>query len=410
MQQTFRNRQGHELATRIDLPADGQPAAWAIFAHCFTCSKNLQVVGTIARALTDRRIGVMRFDFTGLGASQGEFAATNFSSNISDIVDAAAWLEENYAAPSLLVGHSLGGAAVLHAADTIPSVRAVATLGAPARPAHVEHLIEDAKEEIIEEGEAIVSLAGRRFTIRKQFLDDIAEARTEQVVARLGRPLLIMHSPIDETVGIDNAADLYGWAKHPKSFVSLDTADHLLTDRDDAEYAGRVIGTWVERYVEIPEEIAAIDADPKDNRIVVRTGKEGFRTDVLASGHTLVADEPASVGGTETGPTPYDLLVAGLGACTSMTLRMYADRKGWPLEEVTVRLRHSKVHCEDCEENASGRKPKIDEITREIELAGPLDDLQRSRLLEIADRCPVHRTLESEIRVVTELVGSDSPV
>ena len=301
------------------------------------------------------------------------------------------------------MGHSLGGAAVLQAAGRIDSIRAVATIGAPAEPGHVRHLLEDSAEEIERTGEACVLLGGRTFTIRKQFLDDLEETRMEETLRTLGRPLLILHSPIDEIVGIDNARKLYDRAKHPKSFISLDTADHLLSDRKDAEYAGRVIGTWAGRYVDVPEEMKAIDEATDDNRVVVRTGAEGFRTEILASGHTIVADEPVSLGGTDTGATPYDLLVAGLGSCTSITLRMYADRKGWPLEEIIVRLRHSKVHVADGVGADDSNARKIDRIEREIELLGELSDDQRARLRAIADRCPVHRTLESDIEVHTSL-------
>ena len=399
---SFTNRTNLSLSARVDLPADGTPVAWAIFAHCFTCSKNLSAVGAISSALTEERIGVLRFDFTGLGGSEGEFSQTNFSSNVDDLVDAATWLTENYAAPSILVGHSLGGAAVLQAAKQIGSIDAVATIGAPSEPGHVRHLLEDSTEEIERNGKARVLLGGREFTIRKQFLDDLDEATMERTVRSLGCPLLILHSPVDNTVGIENARQLYEWAKHPKSFVSLDTADHLLNDRADANYAGRVIGTWAGRYVEIPEEMRKVDEAADDNRVVVRTGKQGYRTEILASGHAVVADEPVSLGGTDTGPTPYDLLVSGLGSCTSITLRMYADRKGWPVDEIIVRLRHAKVHMEDGADGNEGSL-KIDQIEREIELVGDLDDAQRARLLSMADRCPVHRTLESDIQIVTSL-------
>ncbi len=292
---------------------------------------------------------------------------------------------------------------MLQAAAKIESIEAVATIGAPAEPEHVKHLLEDSTEEIERNGAARVVLGGREFTIRKQFLDDLEATSMEKRVRTLGHPLLILHSPIDETVGIENARHLYDWAKHPKSFVSLDTADHLLSEPADALYAGRVIGTWAGRYVSVAEELQAIDTSPEDNRVVVRTGAEGYRTEILASGHTIVADEPTSLGGTDTGATPYDLLVAGLGSCTSITLRMYADRKGWPLEEIVVRLRHSKVHVTDGVGSADSSTMKIDQIEREIELGGDLSDDQRARLRAIADRCPVHRTLESDIQIVTTM-------
>lgn len=404
----FDNGRGHRLAARLDLPVDGAPAAWALFAHCFTCTKNLRAVGNISTALNRERIAVMRFDFTGLGESEGDFSETNFSSNVEDLVAAADYLREAYGGPSILIGHSLGGAAVLQGAARMPTVKAVATIGAPFDPEHVTKLLQSSIEEIEQKGEAEVLLAGRPFTIRKQFLDDLDRANMEEKIGNLDRPLLILHAPLDNTVGIDNAALIFHAARHPKSFVSLDQADHLLTDEADSLYAGSLIASWARRYVEMPEEIVRIEADPTDNRVAVRTGSEGYRTDILAGGHALIADEPVSVGGTNTGPTPYDYLVSALGSCTSMTLRMYADHKKWPLESVTVRLRHEKVHKEDCETDVEGGKNgKIDRIEREIELEGPLDEEQRKRLLQIADRCPVHRTLHGEIRVDTRLKEAD---
>jgi len=401
----FPGSQGAKLAARLELPLGGEPRAWALFAHCFTCSKNLKAAVHVTRALARERYGVLRFDFTGLGESEGDFADTNFSSNVDDLVAAGRFLEdEKGEGPSLLVGHSLGGAAVLHAAAQLPSVQAVATIGAPAEPSHVLQHVEDSREEIEERGEAQVTLAGRSFTIRRQFLHDLEGARMEEVVGKLDRALLFFHSPIDTVVGIENAARLYGMAKHPKSFVSLDDADHLLSDEADSRYVGRVLAAWAARFLGTLEPEADPEELYEEDRVVVRTGEEGFRSDVVARGHPLVADEPVSVGGTDEGPTPYDLLLAGLGACTSMTLRMYADRKGWPLEEVTVRLRHRKIHAQDCEEDCGGGTARLDEITREIELRGDLDEERRARLIEIGGRCPVHRTLEGEVRVVTREV------
>lgn len=400
---TFDNGRGQKLAARLDFPVDSAPAAWALLAHCFTCTKNLKAVGNITAALNRERIAVLRFDFTGLGESEGDFADTNFSSNVEDLLAAADYLAQNWQAPSILIGHSLGGAAVLQAASRVPSAKAVATLGAPADPAHVSHLIESSVEEIEENGVATVRIAGRPFTIRKQFLDDLQDTRMEERIGSLHRALLVLHAPLDETVGVDNAARIFHAAKHPKSYVSLDTADHLLTNEADSRYAGSVIAAWARRYIEIPEETSRIEADPADNRIVVQTGESGYRTEILANGHALIADEPISVGGTNTGPTPYDYLVAALGACTSMTLRMYADHKKWPLEEVTVRLHHAKVHKQDSSDDAEGKGEKIDRIDREIELSGPLDEEQKQRLLEIADRCPLHRTLHGEVEVLSSL-------
>ena len=398
---TFENEQGEPLAGRLDLPADGEPAAYALFAHCFTCTKNLQAVGRISRALVGEGIAVLRFDFTGLGESEGDFSETTFSSNVGDLVAAARFLERERRAPELLVGHSFGGAAVLQAAEHLPDVRAVATVAAPYDPEHVTNLFEaDELGEIRQKGEAVVNLGGRPFKIKQEFLDDLKAGGAEKIIHDLGRPLLIFHSPVDQTVGIENAALLFQAAKHPKSFVSLDHADHLLSDEADARYVGAMLAAWARKYLPARQEQTE-DAEADGNVVVVRN-EEGFRTDVLAGGFALVADEPPQAGGTDAGPTPYDYLVAGLGACTVMTLRMYAERKGWPLGTVTARLRHEKVHATDCAE-CETKEGKIDRIERELEITGDLDDEQRQRLLEIADRCPVHRTLESEVRVETTL-------
>ena len=396
---TFENEQGDKLAARLDLPVDGEPVACALFAHCFTCTKNLKAVGHISQALTQQGVAVLRFDFTGLGESEGDFADTTFSSNIGDLVAAARFLEKERQAPEILIGHSLGGAAVLHAAEHLPDVRAVATIAAPYDPEHVTNLFAESLEEIKEEGEANINLGGRPFTIKQAFLDDLKTRHVEKRIQDLGRPLLVFHSPVDKTVGIENARLIFEAAKHPKSFVSLDHADHLLSDEADAIYVGAMLGAWARKYLPEHQE-ATKHAEADDNVVVVRNEKGGFRTEMLANGFPLVADEPPSVGGTNTGPTPYDYLVAGLGACTAMTLRMYADRKKWPLETVLVRLRHKKIHASDCE-HCEADDGKIDRIERELDLAGDLDETQRERLREIADRCPVHRTLEGEIDVQT---------
>ena len=403
----FPNTHGQLLSAEIDLPPDRRPVAWVIVAHCFTCSKDLRSVERISCALTEHRFGVLRFDFTGLGASEGDFSETDFSSNVDDLVAAADWLAGRggeHQAPAILVGHSLGGAAVLQAAGRIPSIRAVATIAAPADPNHVKGLLQEDLEQIEEKGAARVNLAGREFLVRKDFLDDLETTRMEKTVRELDRPLLILHSPIDAIVGIENAAELYDWARHPKSFVSLDTADHLLSNGEDADYVGTVIGAWAERYVEVPPETKAIDETPDDNRIVAQTGASGYRTELLANGHSLVADEPESLGGTNAGPTPYDLLAAALASCTSITLRMYADRKEWPVTGIVVRVRHTKVHPDDVREEDADTVRKIDRLDREIELQGDLNQSQRDRMLKIANMCPVHRTLEGEIEVTTAMV------
>ncbi len=404
---SFPGSDGQELAARLDRP-DGPPRAYALFAHCFTCSKDIFAAQRIAAGLAARGIAVLRFDFTGLGHSEGEFANTNFSSNIQDLLAAADHLRARFAAPKLLIGHSLGGAAVLAAAGDIAECEAVATIGAPADPEHVARHFTGKRAEIEARGAAEVELAGRPFRIKKQFLEDIAAQRLSDRIAGLRRALLIFHAPRDETVGIDNASAIFRAAKHPKSFVSLDDADHLLRRQEDAVYLAEVLAAWAGRYLQTGE-VMPESAQPgvPAGCVVVRETGEGFLSQHIAAGpHHLRADEPASLGGDDSGPTPYDLLLAALGACTSMTMRMYARRKKWPLDQAQVTLSHEKVHAEDCAD-CEHKDRKIDRIERRIRLDGQLDDSQRSKLLEIADKCPVHRTLHGEIRVVTEEDVSD---
>jgi putative redox protein len=393
----FENPEGDALAARLDLPDGESPCAFALFAHCFTCSKDLRAVGAISRALNRHGIAVLRFDFTGLGESEGDFADTNFSSNIDDLVVAAEFLEEHYEAPRILVGHSLGGAAVLQAAHRLDSVQAVSTIGAPYDPEHVTRHLDDAVEDIKAKGEARITLAGRTFTIRKQFLDDLAATRMEDTIQTLDRALLIFHSPVDRTVGVDNAGRIFQAAKHPKSFISLDDADHLLTNQADAEYVGVVLGAWAEKYVDRSRS----EPIQTEGDVTTRTG-DRYRTEIQAGRHSLVSDEPEDVGGDDAGPSPYDLLLSALGSCTGMTLRMYADRKEWPLDETIVRLTHDKIHAEDCE-HCDTDEGRVDQIEREIEVRGALSEEQRDRLLEIANKCPVHRTLHSEVDVRSSL-------
>lgn len=396
----FTGSQGDALAARLDLPA-GKPRAYALFAHCFTCSKDIFAASRIAGTLTAHGIATLRFDFTGLGASGGEFANTNFSSNVQDLVAAAQYLRDNHEAPKILIGHSLGGAAVLAAAEQVPAAVAVATIGAPADPAHVAENFACDVARIESDGEAEVMLAGRQFTIRKQFLDDIAEQPMKEVIGNMRKALIVFHSPRDEVVDIANAAEIYKAAKHPKSFVSLDDADHLLTRKEDSTYVAGVLAAWVDRY--LPAEGGREPARGEAGEAVVSENGIGrLSQDVTVGAHVFAADEPESVGGADTGPTPYQLLSAALGACTSMTMRLYADRKEWPLERAAVVVRHDKIHAKDCEE-CETREGKVDEFVREIELTGPLDGEQRQRLLEIAEKCPVHRTLHSEVTVKTRL-------
>ena len=397
---TFPGAGGDTLSARLELPPGGKSVATALFAHCFTCTKNIKAAVNISRALARERIAVLRFDFTGLGESEGDFADTNFSSNVADVVAAGRFLEGGLGAPAILVGHSLGGAAVLHAARELDSVEAVATIGAPADPGHVVTHMRDSVEEIEERGEAEVFLGGRPFLIKRQFLEDLSQVRMEEVVRSLGRALLLFHSPVDATVDVDNAARLYGLAKHPKSFVSLDTADHLLSDEEDSKYVGVVLAAWSRKYVDFSGEDEA-DAAAAGERVVTQTVAAGYRTEIAARGHTLLADEPKSVGGDDTGPTPYDLLMAALGSCTGITLRMYADRKGWPLDRIRVSLQHDKMHLHDCADCEEGDH-RVDQVERRILLEGDLSDEQRDRLMEIADRCPVHRTLDAGVRIKTQ--------
>lgn len=393
---SFKNAQGKRLAARLDLPVDEKPIAYAVFAHCFTCTKNFNAVVNINRALARNGIAVLRFDFTGIGESEGDFEETNFSTDVNDLVRAAEFLGENFEAPKLLIGHSLGGAAVLQAAVRIPSVTAVATIAAPFDLADVARHM-SGNEEVQAQGKKTITIAGRKFTITRQFIDDLEKSHMERTIGNLGRALIIFHSPQDEMVGVENAAKIFRAAHHPKSYISLDPADHLLTNRSDSMYVGSVLAAWSRKYISI-EEKEIRSKDPSDNRIVVRTGKMGYQTEITANGHSLIADEPIAQGGADTGPTPYDYLVAALGACSSITLRMYADRKQLPLDSIVVRLRHQKIHAEDCEQ-CETKEGRIDFIEREIELAGPLSDEQRQRLLQIADKCPVHRTLHSEVHV-----------
>jgi len=408
---TFR-AQAAPLAGRLDMP-DAQPQAFALFAHCFTCSKDVLAASRIAQALTGFGIAVLRFDFTGLGGSDGDFANTNFTSNIADLVNAADYLRNNHTAPRILVGHSLGGAAVLAVAEHIPEARAVATIGAPAGTEHLLHLLDESRHEIEETGEAEICMAARPFRIRRQFLEDISNQPQVDRIRRLGAALLVMHSPSDETVGIDNARIIFDAARHPKSFVSLDGADHLLTRAADARFAASMLASWASRYL---DEGAVPSPDSTDSSamagieqgvvVVSENGRGPYAQRITAGRHQLNADEPTPVGH-DTGPSPYDLLLAGLGACTSMTLRMYATRKQWPLESVTVTLRHSRIHAKDCEDCAT-ESGQLDRIDRVIQLSGAVDAEQRRRLIEIADRCPVHRTLHSEVKVRTTLASDDT--
>ncbi|MBU0860746.1 MAG: bifunctional alpha/beta hydrolase/OsmC family protein [Alphaproteobacteria bacterium] len=399
---TFKGHSGDMLAARLDLP-DGPVGATAIFAHCFTCSKDIPAARRIAARLAAKGIAVLRFDFTGLGHSEGEFANTHFSSNVDDLLLAAAYLTDRGMAPSLLVGHSLGGAAVIKAAPQVPGLRAVVTIGAPFAPAHVSNNFGSKLDDIQEHGAATVSLAGRDFTIRKSFIDDISTASLRDALRHLNAALLVLHAPRDATVGIDNASEIFIAAKHPKSFVSLDTADHLITAEEDAKYAADVIATWASRYLDMPKPKAAPQVPQGVTRVSERD-PDGLLQDIAVGGrHQLIADEPVSVGGTDLGPTPYEYLAAGLGACTVMTIRLYARRKGIPLTHAEVDVTHDREHLADCE-NCEERANKTDVFTRHLRFEGDLTEDHRAGLLRIADKCPVHRTLEAVAVIRTQLV------
>jgi len=392
----FSNAKGEQLAAMLDLPL-GKPTAYALFAHCFTCGKDNLAAKRVAERLTIHGVAVLRFDFTGLGSSEGEFANTHFSSNVDDLVAAADHLRKMFAAPTILIGHSLGGCAVLAASHRIAEARAVVTVAAPYDPSHVVGLFKDKVETIREKGEVEVALAGRPFTIKREFLDDVAEQKLNECLTNLHKALLVFHSPTDELVGIGNASHIFGAAKHPKSFVSLNGADHLLSKKSDAVYVANVIAAWAERYLDQPEVMTEAEVDA--GLVLVReTHSEKFQQEILSGPHRLLADEPVKQGGLDSGPGPYDFLLAGLGACTSMTIRLYADFKKLPLDNVSVRLSHGKIHVKDCE-TCDTKVSMVDHIERAITLEGALDAEQRKKLMEIADKCPVHKTLESKIDI-----------
>jgi len=418
---TFKNKQGLELAGLLEKPADSLPIrSYAMFAHCFTCGKDIAAASRIARALTRFGIAVFRFDFTGLGNSDGDFGNTNFSSNVDDLLAAYSMLEQDFQAPQLLIGHSLGGAAILSAADRMPQVKALATIGAPATADHVQHLFHCSMEELADKGKAEVSIGLRKFTIQKQLIDDLQQHGGTDHIANLRRPLIIFHSPIDTIVPVDEAAKIFMAAKHPKSFVSLDDADHLLVNAKDAEFVAQTLASWADRYIDAspvetdagqnkPSTKVSTDAtaqlvkDLKSGEVLVTEKDQKFLRGLFTRDHQLLSDEPTSYGGSNLGSTPYDLLLMALGSCTSMTIRMYANHKRITLDDINVRLNHERIHSDDCAD-CDGLTGKIERITREIELKGDLTEAQRKRLIEIADRCPVHLSLENDLVVRTKEV------
>lgn len=396
----FKNADGLLLSARLEQPVDKQPLAYAIFAHCFTCTKNLVAVTNISRALTAKGIAVLRFDFTGLGESEGDFAETNFSSNVQDLLYAAEHLATNYTAPTIIVGHSLGGAAVLMAAGQIPSIKAVATVGAPADPPHVKHLFQNSLEEIESTGEAVVSLSGRPFKIKKQFIDDLEGTDLASRLKAMKKPLLILHSPQDEIVDISNAEKIYINAMHPKSYISLDGADHLLSSKEDSLYVGSMIASWAARYIHLSAEAPDLTTD---RQVVVRNEKQhGFLSEIMANGHYMLADEPTEIGGSDLAGTPYDLLLGALGACTAITIRMYATHKKIDLEEVKVHMTREKRHAADAD-NTDDPMGKIEFIDLDLELHGNLSEEERQGILRIAHKCPVHKTLVNGLTVHANL-------
>ena len=395
------NRKGLKLQAYLELPANQKPNHFAIFAHCFSCNSNFNAVKNISRSLSNHGFGVLRFDFTGLGRSEGEFAESHFSANVEDLLDVSAFLEKNYKAPSLLVGHSLGGAAVIVAASKLENVKAVATVGAPATVGHVTHLFSHEIDDIPEKGEVEVKIGGRPFKINQEFVNDFSKTDLPEIIKDLRKPLLVMHAPFDKVVGIENAHEIYHNAIHPKSFVSLDDADHLLSRPKDSIYVGKMIGTWVERYFE-QEENKMISTEGEQLVGHLNLLEDNFTTSIQTKKHSFIADEPESVGGNDFGPSPYDFLSAGLAACTVMTLKMYAERKKWDLQEVFVYITYSKKHSDDLD-IAVDTPTRFDHLKKKLKFIGNLDEKQRQRLKEIAAKCPVHKTLQSKIIIETEL-------
>ncbi|WP_026969776.1 bifunctional alpha/beta hydrolase/OsmC family protein [Algoriphagus terrigena] len=394
---SFPNASGEQLSARLYLPLDEVPRFYTVFAHCFTCSKNFKAVTNISATLSQLGVAVLILDFTGLGESDGDFEEGGFSSNVSDLITASQFLEENYEAPKLIIGHSLGGAAVIFAAARLDSIQAVVTIGAPSQPDHVKRLFSDELDSIKEDGKAKVDIGGKPFTLSQEFLKDFESQNLLELLHGMRKAFLFMHSPQDRVVDISNAAELYQAAFHPKSFVTLDGSDHLLSDEKESRYAGEVISTWSKKY--LPTEVS--ENNVKGHQVKVRLAGDSYTTEVMTPFHHLIADEPESVGGKNLGPTPYDLLMASLGTCTAMTLKMYADRKGWVLKEINVYLNHERVHQQDSESVDSSQNAMLSKFTRWLEVKGDVTEEMKQKMLEIADKCPVHKTLHEPIKVET---------
>ncbi|MFV8226057.1 alpha/beta fold hydrolase [Christiangramia aquimixticola] len=395
---SFKNSEGKELQGVLELPVNNSPEHFAIFAHCFTCNKNFHAPTNISRSLASHGFGVLRFDFTGLGESEGDFEDTNFSGNVEDLISAADFLKENYSSPSLIVGHSLGGAAALFASKKIESIKCMATINSPSNLSHIKQHFESSLDQIKKDGFANINIGGRGFKIKKQFVEDLEKNNDSNALKEIKKALLILHSPQDNIVSVDHAEDLYRSAWHPKSFISLDGADHLLSDKKDSEYTGNIIAAWSSRYI----ESATIEETDTDHKVTANLGKEGFTTQIKAGNHNLIADEPPKVGGADLGPTPYEFLSTGLAACTSMTIQMYARRKKWVIDNVETQVNYSKKHSTDGE-NCEDKDAKIDTFEREITFKGELDEKKIKRLMEIADKCPVHKTLSAGANIHTKL-------
>ncbi|MFT5257690.1 MAG: putative OsmC-like protein/esterase/lipase [Arenicella sp.] len=396
------NKKGLKLQGYLEFPANQKPNNFAIFAHCFSCNSNFKATKNISRALTNHGFGVLRFDFTGLGKSEGEFADSYFSANVEDLIDVHNYLETHYKAPSLLIGHSLGGAAVIVAASKLENIKAVATIGAPATVGHVTHLFSHEPEDISEKGAIKVNIGGRPFKINEDFVADFSKTDLPKIIKELRKPILVMHAPFDKIVGIENAHEIYHNAHHPKSFVSLDDADHLLTKASDSIYVGNMIGTWAERYFE-PEENSMISSEGEQLVAHLNILEDNFTTSIQTKKHSFIADEPENVGGDNFGPSPYDFLSAGLAACTVMTLKLYTERKKWDLQEVFVYITYSKKHRDDLDIDAD-KPTRFDHLQKKLKFIGNLDEKQKQRLKEIAAKCPVHKTLQSKIIIETEIV------
>jgi putative redox protein len=398
----IKNKKGHRLQAYLELPANEKPSHFAIFAHCFSCNSNLNAVKNISRSLSNHGFGVLRFDFTGLGRSEGEFAESHFSANVDDLLAVNDFLTENYKSPSLLVGHSLGGAAVIVAGSKLENIKAIATIGAPATVNHVTHLFSHAIEDVKEKGEIEVHIGGRPFKINQDFVNDFGKTDLPKIIKTLRKPILVMHAPFDKIVGIENAHQIYHNAMHPKSFISLDDANHLLSNKADSIYVGNLIGTWADKYFP-KEENKMLSTDGEQLVAHLNLIEDNFTTSIQTKNHSFIADEPVSIGGDNFAPSPYDYLSAGLAACTVMTLKMYAQRKKWDLQEVFAYITYSKKHSDDL--NVDVEKPtRFDHLQKKLKLVGNLDQKQRKRLKEIASKCPVHKTLQSEVIIETELI------